>query len=214
MTLRLMSAFGLPGFPGLIGIPAFETLSSLHISAQKLIFNPASSYRTRFQVRAETDDGFQQFYDASYISGLASDLVGVAHDSDAGTAFVRFEGRDLNPSRDFGAAGSPLPLFARAKVLEICVSFAGLPYRDFWSDLEKIGPQPHTLRLEVVEGMDSAVMESVNKFVEARLERGMPLAKLERMVFEGVSEEEEEGAAKLWGEFQAGLDVDYCLAAQ
>ena len=139
--------------------------------------------------------------------------MGVAHDSDAGTAFVRFEGRVLNPLRDFEAAGSLLPLLARAKVLEICVSFAGLRYCDFWSDLEKIGPQLHILRLGVVERMGSVVMKSVKEFVEARLGKGMPLVKPERMIFERVSEEEEK-AEKLWEGFRASLNIDHYLAAQ
>lgn len=84
-----------------------------------------------------------------------------------------------------------------AKDLEIGASFFRPWYRGFWKDLEKIRPQLTIIRLEVVEGMGLAVMKSVKDFVEARLEKGTPLVKLERMVFEGVSEKDEGKATKL-----------------
>lgn len=75
---------------------------------------------------------------------------------------------------------SLLPLFVNAKVVEISTSFAGPWYRKPWKDIEKIGPQLTTLRMEVIEGVAPVVARSMKKLVEARLEKGMPLAKLGR----------------------------------
>ena len=108
---------------------------------------------------------------------------------------------------------SPLPLFVNAGVLEIGASFASPWYHDFWKDLAKVGRQLTTLRLEVTEGIDPGVAKSVESFFKARFEKGMPLSKLERMRFEGMSEEDEGKAKKLWEEFRVGLDIDQYLAA-
>ena len=74
-----------------------------------------------------------------------------------------------------------------------------------------------TVRLEVA----SKVARSVERLVEARLQGGMPLTRLERMVFEGIGEEweevgekGEEKAKEHWEKFRAGLDIDQYLAAQ
>jgi hypothetical protein len=56
--------------------------------------------------------------------------------------------------------------------------------------------------------------ESVEKFAQARLEKGMPLRHLEKMEFEGMSEEDEEKAKKFWEEFRASLKIDEYLALQ
>jgi hypothetical protein len=206
-----MDIYGLPGFPGLIDVPAFRTLSSLRILAQE---PEANYYSTRFLIRAESDDGFQLLYDTPSNDEVASDWLGVTFNADPSPAFVRLEGHKTSPKEDNEMEPSPLPLFVNAKVLEIGASFASLWYRDFWKDLEKVGPQLTTLRLEVIEGMDPAVAKSVKKLAEERLQKGMPLTKLERMTFEEMSEEDEEEAKKLWEEFRAGLNVNEYLAAQ
>ena len=127
---------------------------------------------------------------------------------------VRLEGRDGDPDRVGGISVSPLPLFVDAKVLEIGAFFADCWYRYFWEDLEKIRPQLTTLRLDVIEGMDPTVAELVKWFVKARLREGMPLAVVERMTFEGMDEEDETKAKRLWEEYRASLDIDQYLVPQ
>lgn len=209
-TLRLINVYGLTGLPGIIEVPAFKTLSSLHISTRKE--EGAMSYVPDFEVRAENDDGFRLFYDSQNNDELASEWLGITRNADSSPALVRLEGRDLHSRDKYGMRNSPLPLFVNAKVLEIGASFAGRWYRDFWKDLGNIGSQLTTLRLEVVEGMDPTVAESVRGFAKARLEKGMPLMKLERMKFKGLDEEGEEKAEKLWEEFRAGLNIDQYLS--
>ena len=209
-TLRLVGVYGSSGLPGLIEIPAFKTLSSLHISARK----QEPHYRLHtvgFEVRAESDDGFQLFYDTYNDDEVPLEWQNLTRNADPSLSLVRFEGQDLGDGEDYEMEVSPLVLFARAKVLEIGAPFAGLWYRNFWKDIGAIGPQLSTLRLEVIEGMAPVVARSVKEFVEARLERGMPLARLERMEFEGRSEENEEKAKRQWEEFRAGLDIDQYL---
>jgi len=208
-SLRLMDIYGFPSFPGLVDVPAFKTLSSLWISVQK---RAVGSYGTDILVHAESDGGFQLSYDTSPYE-VTSDWFGVMDDADPSLAFVRFEGRGLEV-RGNEEEASPLSLFVNAKVLEIGVSFADLWYHDFWKDVGKVGPQLTTLRLEVTEGMKPAVAKSVRKLVRERFNKGMPLAKLERMRFGEISEEAEEKAKGLWDEFWAGLDVDQYLVPQ
>ena len=62
--------------------------------------------------------------------------------------------------------------------------------------------------------MDPAVAKSVKELVMARLKKGMPFTGLERMTFEGTSEEGETKAKKLWEEFCASLSIDQYLSAQ
>jgi len=93
--------------------------------------------------------------------------------------FIRFEGRGHESVVKDGVGAFP-PFFMKAKVLEVGVSFAGLDYPEFWKDLEQVGPQLATLSLEVIEGMQPAIANSVEKLVEARFNKGRPLAKLER----------------------------------
>jgi hypothetical protein len=211
-TLRLMDIYELPGLPGLVEVPAFKTISLLRISTQTPAFGYMGTNATNFQVHAESDDGFQLVYDTSDEGDLAPDWLGVTRGADPSPAFVRFEGRDL--SRCLKIEASPLPLFVNAKVLEIGASFADLWYQDFWNDLEKIGPQLTTLRLEVIQGMEAALATSVKRFAKARLEKGTPLMKLERMTFEGVSEGDEENAKGLWEEFLVGFNIDQYLVPQ
>ena len=132
---------------------------------------------------------------------------------DPSPAIVRFEGK-LDLSEENRMEASPLPLFVNARVLGIGASFASPWYRNFWKDLAKVGGQLTTLRLEVTEGLNSGVAKSVEKFVKARFQKGVPLSKLERMRFEGVSEEDEEKTKELWEEFRVGLDTDQYPAAQ
>jgi len=213
-SLRLADVYGLPGFPGLIEVPAFKTLSSLRISARKRASSPVDFFdNAHFLVRAEGDDGFQLFHETADYDELASDWLGVTHDADPSLAFVRLEG-ELDLEEVDETEVSPLPFFVNAKILEIGASFVSPWYRDFWKDLEKVGPQLTTLRLEVVEGMKPAVVMSVKELFKARFRKGMPLTKLERMTFEEMSGEDEEKAKKLWEEFRAGLDIDQYLAAQ
>ena len=209
-SLRLMDIDGLPGFSGLVEVPAFKTLSALRISAEK---RKSHFYDTiDFLVRAESDDGFQLLYDTPNRDEVASHWTGVTCDADPSPAFVRFEGK-FDPIRNTMEV-SPFPFFANAKILEISASFASAWHRDLWKDLGKVGPQLTTLRLEVTEGMDPRIVESVKEFAKARFQKGMSLTKLERMAFEGMSEEDEEKAKKLWEEFRAGLDVDQYLTSQ
>jgi hypothetical protein len=92
---------------------------------------------------------------------VASDWLGVTRGADPTLAFVRFEGRERDLTKENEMEVSPLPLFVNAEILETGASFASLWYRDFWKDLEKVGPQLTTLRLEVVEGMKPSVAESM-----------------------------------------------------
>jgi len=213
-SLQLTDVYGLPGFPGLIEVPAFEKLSSLRISARKWGPNAVDLYNNaHFLVRAEGGGGFQLFHKTLDYHELTSDWLGVTHDADPNLTFVRLEGElDLTEENELGA--SPLPLFTNAKILEIGASFANLWYHDFWKDLEKVGPQLTTLRLEVVEGMKPAVAMSVKELVKARFQKDTPLTKLERMTFEEMSREDEEKAKKLWEEFRASLNIDQYLAVQ
>lgn len=64
--------------------------------------------------------------------------------------------------------------------------------------------------------MSPEVAKSVKKLVKARFQKGMPLTKLERMMFQEMSEEDEEKAKKLWEEFNVQgwsqyRPVPYCL---
>ena len=211
-SLRLMDIRGLPGFPSLVEVPAFKVLSALWISTRKRFVYWHYDVVPEFLVRAESDDGFQLSYNAQRDDHITSDWLAVMCDANPSPAVVRFEGKlDLREDR---MKVSPLPLFANAKILEIGASFASPWYRDFWKDLEKVGPQLNTLRLEVTEGTSPAVVESVKEFAKARFQNGMPLKKLERMASEGMNEEGEEKAKRLWEEFRAGLDIDQYLIAQ
>ena len=209
-TLRLMNIYGLSSFPDIIEVPAFKTLSSLHISTQEE--ENAMGHVPGFEVRAENDDGFMLLYDCPNDDELTSEWLGIMRNADSSPTFVRLEGRDVYSRGGYGLRDSPLPLFVNAKVLEIGAVFADRWYRDFWKDLKNIGPQLTTLRLEVAEGMGLTVAESVRGFAKARLEKGMPLMKLERMRFEGLDGEGEEKAEKLWEEFRAGLNIDQYLS--
>ena len=210
-SLRLMDMSELSGFPGLVDVPALNTLSSLRISARE---RGRGFYTADFLIRAENDVGFQLSYNTPHNHEAELDWLGVMCDADPHLTFVRLEGQEIDPTKQKQMETSPLPLFVNAKVMEIGASFARRSYRDFWKDLRKVGPQLTTLRLEVVEGMKPAVATSVEKLVRARFKKGMPLAKLERMRFEEMSEEDEKKAKKLWDKFRAGLDVDQYLAPQ
>jgi hypothetical protein len=216
-SLQLTETHGLPNFPNLVDVPAFKTLSSLRISARKRECSNFGSYlatdTTNFLVRAEGHDGFQLSYQTLDNREVASDWLGITRGAGPTPAFVRFEGRERDLTKENEMEVSPLPLFVNAEVLEIGASFASLWYRDFWKDLEKVGPQLTTLRLEIIEGMKSSVAKSVKKLVKARFQKGTPLIKLERMTFEEMSEEDDEEAKKLWEEFRVGLNVDQYLAA-
>ncbi|KAF9781575.1 hypothetical protein BJ322DRAFT_1077010 [Thelephora terrestris] len=217
-TLRLADIRESPGFPCLIEIPALKTISSLHISIQKR--KDGRYTLTDFRARAQSHDGFQLSIDVPELEDdklvddkLISDWVGITRNADPRPALVRFERQDLGSERGSKINFSPLPLFVNAKVLEISASFANRWYLNFQEDLEKIGPQLTTLRLEVVEGMNAGMMaQSVKRFVEARLKKGMPLIRLEKMMFEGMSEEGEANAERLWEEFRASLHIDQYLA--
>ena len=212
-SLRLIWACELPSFPSLIDVPAFKTLSSLRVQE--------TGFRDfHFLVRAESDDGFQLLYDAPNHQEAVSDWLGLTDRADPNLAFVRFEGRDLGSMRGQARGVSLLPLFVNAEVLEIGASFTEVLYDGFWrelgfwEDLEKAGPQLTTLRLEITESISRRVGRFVEELVEARLHKGVPLAKLERMVFEEMSEEGEEKAKERWEGFRAGLNIDKYLATQ
>jgi len=212
-SLQLMDIYGLPGFPGLVDVPAFKALSLLRISVQRSAI-AIGFYGADLLVHAESDDGFRLSYNTPSIDEVASDWLGVMYNADPSPALVRLEGQELDSTEESQMEVSPLPLFVNAKVLEIGASFAALWYRDFWKDLGKVGPQLTTLRLEVIEGMKPAVAKSVEKFARARFSKGTPVAKLERMTFEKMSGEDEEKAKKLWEEFRAGLKIDQYLLPQ
>lgn len=210
-SLMLMDMAELQGFPGLVDVPAFNTLSMLRISARKTV--AAGCSETDFLVHAESDDGFQLSYNTPVVDQVVSDWLGLMGNSSPSPAFVRFEGREPGTAEKNQMA-SPLPLFVNAEVLEIGGPFTRHWHRNFWKDLRKVGPQLAILRLEVVEGMKPAVAKWVKKFVKARFNKGMPLAKLERMTFEERSEEDEEKAETLWQGFRAGLKIERYLAPQ
>jgi len=207
-SLRLTDSYGLSGFPGLVDVPAFKSLSSLRISVRSDVFG---SLDTKTLAHVESDDGFQLFYDSPDEADVVSDWHGAVYGADPSLTFIRFEGREPESTVRDEMEAFPPSLFVKADVLEIGVSFADLGY-DFWEDLEQVGPQLATLRLEVTEEMRPTIANSVEKFVEARFNKGMPLEKLERMRFEEMSEEDEETAEKLWAEFRAGLNIDQYLS--
>lgn len=60
-SLRSMCTSALPGFPGLMDVPAFKTLSSLRIPARETTAGFCFS-NTNFLVHAENDDGSQPSY--------------------------------------------------------------------------------------------------------------------------------------------------------
>ena len=207
-SLQLMDIYELPSFLGLVDVPAFKTLSSLQISVR------IHHLRLDTLVHAEGDGGFQLLYNFPKYDEIASDWVDIVHGADPSPAVIRFEDSEHMLSMTNAMEVLPLPLFVKAKVLEIGASFARIGYPYFWGDLEKAGPQLTTLRLEVTRWMDPGVSMSVEEFVKARFNRGMPLRRLERMVFGGMKREREEGAKKLWEEFRAGLDIDQYLVPQ
>ena len=218
-TLRLADIRKSPGFPSLVEIPALKTLSSLLISTQKR--RDGRLTLTDFRVRARGDDGFQLSIDTPELEDdklvddkMISGWLGITRNANPHPALVRLEGHDVDPDRECEIEVSPLPLFVNAKVVEISASFARSWYSNFWGDLEKIGPQLTTLRLEAIEGMDPTVAKSVKELVMARLKKGMPFTGLERMTFEGTSEEGETKAKKLWEEFWANLSIDQYLSTQ
>ena len=210
-TLRLMNTGGLAGFSSLIEVPAVKALSSLWISGRKRKSRHEDT--AHLLIRAESDDGFQLSYETFHNDEVASDWLGVTCNADPGPTFVRFEG-EVDPTGEHLTEVSSLPLFINAKILEIGTSFASPWYCDFWKDLAKAGQQLTTLRLEVTEGTNPEVAKSVEKFAKERFEKGMPLSKFERMMFELVNGEGEEKAKRLWEEFRAGLDIDQYLTAQ
>ena len=224
-TVWLTNIWQSPSFPCLIEIPALKSLSSLHLSAQQ-----RGGYVGDFQIHAQGADGFQLFIDSvdhgwgeSADEKLTLDWIGITRNADPRPSFVRLGGEGDYFGGEHGLDASQLPLFVNAEVLEISASFAENWYPNLWDDLKKIGPQLTTLRLEVAEWMDTEaewvdteVAEifagSVKEVVKARLEKGMPLKGLERMRFEGMSEEDERESERLWKEFRASLDIDQYIA--
>ena len=220
-TLQLTNIQESPSLPCFMEIPSLRTLSSLHISASR---TPGYDhhYFPDFRVCARNDDGFQlsfdfpELFDEEFVEDkLTPDWVGITRIADPRPTFVRLERQGFDREEDRELKVSPLPLFTNAEVLEINASFADCWYPHFWDDLKKIGPQLTTLRLEVAEGMDMEMFaDSVKGFVKARLEKGMPLTRLERMKFEWMDEEEERKSERLWKEFRASLDIDQYIATQ
>ena len=219
-TVRLTNIHRSHDFPCLIEIPALKSLSSLHISAQR-----RGGYTGDFRIHAQGDDGFQLSINAldlgfgeSAEEKLTLDWVGITGNADPLPSFVRLEREYIYPERDYGLDVSHLPLFVNAKILEISATFADRWYFNLWDDLKKIGPQLTTLRLEVTGWMNTEDTEmfagSVKEFVKARLEKGISLKRLERMRFEGMSEEDERKSERLWEEFRASLDIDQYLATE
>ena len=210
-TLQLAGIRRIPGLSGLIEVPAFKTLSSFHMSTRKRMYG--CRHVTTLLVRAESDDGAQLSFETLEDDDYDDYDSPVSRWSDL-KHFVQFEGQDPRNKPYSESEVSPLQLFVHAKAIEISTSSADFWYPGFWDDLEKIGPQLTTLRLEIAQRMEPTVSNSVEKFVKARLEGGMPLEKLERMVLEYTNTEDEAKAEVLWEEFRAGLDIDQLSAAQ
>ena len=226
-TLRLLDVCQRPSFPSqptilpcLIEIPALKSLSSLHFSTQQ-----KGSYVGDFRIHAQGAGGFQLSmdiveldYGESAEEDLALAWLGITRNANPRLSFVRLEREGANPDNEHNVDASYLPLFVNAKVLEISASFADHWYLNLWDDLKEIGPQLTTLRLEVTQWMDTEVTEmfagSVKEVVKVRLEKGMPLERLERMRFEGMSKEDERKSERLWEEFRASLDIDQYLATE
>ena len=137
---------------------------------------------------------------------MVADWLGITHGAGPSLSFVRFEGRERDPTEE-NKAEAPLPLFLDVKVLEIGAPFTNLRYHDLWQDLKKVGPQLATLCLEVTGGMDPRVAKSVKRLVEARFETGEDDARRDER-------RDEEEAKKFWGELQAGLNIDPYLSAE
>jgi len=205
-SLRLMGARKLPSFPRLVDVPAFNTLSSLRMLAHEP--SDAGFYDGYILVHAESDDGFQLLYDTSNHGRAAKGFLTLTYNANPSLTFVCFEGRERGSRKLKGA--SLLPLFVNAEVLGISASFTDMYFyrfwkeHGFWKDLEGVGSQLTTLRLEVTEVMDKEVAKSVENLVEARLQKGAPLARLE-VVFGGWHERRREEAKKRWEGSQAGL---------
>jgi len=203
-SLQLMDNYGLSGFLRLANVPALKSLSSLRI----LVRNHLLGFPT--QVYTESDDGFQLSYNPPDDADVVSDWLDAVHGPDPSLSFIRFEGWQPELTVKNEMKAFPPSLFMKAKVLEIGACFARLGYPDFWEDLEQVGPQLVTLRLEVIKGMKPVIAQSVEKFVKARFDKGVPLAQVERMRFEGV--EDEEKTENLWKEFRGGLNIDQYLS--
>ena len=180
-TLRLMGTSGLSRFLNLVDVPAFRTLSSLRVLVQEPSHTGFSD--GYFMVRAESDDGFQLSYDTRDQCKAASRWLGLTHHADPVLAFVRVEGRDLGSGQGVVKGISLLQLLVNAEVLEFGASFISTMYcnfwkkHGFWEDLEKVGPQLTTVRLEVAGVVDQKIAKSVENLVKARFRRGMPLTK-------------------------------------
>lgn len=207
-TFRLMDVYPLSSLAVFIEVPAFKTLSSLRVSTM------INGYGPGIGICAENNDGFQLFHGGTDDYWFLSNWLDLTCKADPNITFTRIEGNYPSVNGGGGAEFSPLPLFVNAKVVEISASFAGPWYDDFRKNMENIGPQLTTLRLEVVERMFPGVATSVEEFAKARMDKGMPLAKLERMEFEEMSEEDEEKAKGLWDKFWAGLNIEpYLLSS-
>jgi len=205
-SLRLTDDHGLSGFPSLVDVPAFKSLTSLRVSVRSYFFGfPTLAH-------AESNDGFQLSYDHPDDADMLSDWLGVVYGADPNLSFIRFDGRQPESRVKNEMVTFPPSFFVKAKVLEFGYSFARLGYPDLWEHLERVGPQLATLRLGVIEGMKPEIAQSVEKLVKARFNKSMPLEKLERMRIERMSEEDEKKAERLWEEFRGGLDIDQYLS--
>ena len=212
-TLQLFNMDEMSGLPRLMEIPALKTLSSICISIwqSELI----DIYISDFRVCAETDDGFRLLFDSPASDLMGLDWLDITRNTDPTPAFVRFDGRGPGRTLDYHMDTSPLPLFIHAAVIEIGSSFIGSWYPTFWNDLQDVGPQLTTLRLEVVKEKKSEVAKLVKRLIKARWKKGMPLEGLERMKYEEATGEDEAKAEELWGRFRAGLEIDkYLTGAQ
>jgi len=136
-TLRLIGIYGLSSFSCLVHVPALEGLSSLRILGRS---DPSNHCFANFIVHAESGDGFRLSFDAPDCRDMAFVWLGVTDGTDPSPAFVRFERREPGRAQEERMGISPLVLFSGARVLEISASFASPWYRDFWGDIEKVGP--------------------------------------------------------------------------
>ena len=213
-TLQLLEMDELSGLPHLTEIPALKTLSSVCISTSQM--DLLGVYIPNFRVCAETNDGFRLLFDSLASDAMGLDWLNITRNMDPTPTFVRFDGREPARRLDHKKMDtSPLPLFTHATVIEIGGSFIGNWYPTFWNDLQDVGPQLTTLRLEVVKEKKSEVAKLVKRLVKARWKKGMPLEGLERMKYEEATGEDEAKAEELWGRFRAGLEIDkYLTGAQ
>lgn len=88
----------MPGFSGLVEVPALKTLSALWISGRKRESRVFGFHIVDLLVRAESDDGFQLLYDTlddDKVAWYWLGVMGVMDDADSSMPSVRFGGSSV-----------------------------------------------------------------------------------------------------------------------